>query len=433
MTKRTLTLTAAILMALNTMIGGGIFVNPRQLAIAAGALSPLGYLVGALLMFPLILSIAELARLKPVSGGLYVYSKSYVAPFAGFLSGWAYFLSKSTSAAFLVHTVNTFFRNHFIELQSVPPFILDALLIGLLTSLHIFGVSIAGNLPYLFSVMKFTPLIFGLIAGFVLFDPINLSVIPADVSLSTISTVIPVCLYALIGFEVICSIGGFIENPSKNIRRTILSACAVISVVTVLFQLGMVAALGGALPLAPEPMFALASSFVGSHVWLAKLMNGLVFASISGGAFFMLGSNCWNLYTLAKDRTLPGANILTKQNKFGAPWVALVIQGLTALTMISITTQQLALQNMVVFSLFSCFLMTCFAAVNAGRKGLLSIPLFVPICAIGTCSYVISMCFLNIIKYGVSASFLSFFVAGVTAGIVMKCTKKVDQPLDLAD
>lgn len=410
------------------MIGGGLFINPKQLALAAAALSPIGYVIAACLMLPLILSIAELTRLQPVSGGLYVYSKIYLNPFAGFLSGWAYFLSKSTSAAFLLHTVNTFFCNRFVFLQGVQPLVLDIALISLWTTLHLWGIPLGGRVQYFFSAMKFTPLLFGFVAGFATFDVVNLQVMPAEFSLNTLSTIIPICLYALVGFELICSVGGFIENPSRNIRRAILTAFAFVSTVVILFQLILFGALGNVLGTAPEPILALGMKFLGEHAIIAKIINGLVFASISGGAFFMIGGNCWNLHTLAKDDHLPFSHYLTKLNRFGAPWVALLLQAMTSITMISITSQQLPLQNMVVFSLFSCFLMNCFAAFNAGKQGLLNIPIIIPILAIGTCSYVIGLCFSNMIKYGISASFLSFFVAGLVATLAVRLYKRVARP-----
>lgn len=356
-------------------------------------------------MFPLILTIAELTRLQPVSGGLYVYSKQYVGSFAGFLSGWAYFLAKSTSAAFLVHTVNDFFvgqKSHIV---------LDAALISFLILLHIIGVSINSKIKYLFALMKLTPLLFGLLAGFFLFDSHNFNF--TNLSFDKISTAIPVCLYALIGFEVVCSIGGFVENPTRNIKRTILIAFSIVSLITVLLQLSLFGALGDGLAHTKEPMLELGFVFFGEGALLAKIINGLVFASITGGAFFMLGSNCWNLFTLAQNHHLPFEKILTKTNRHGSPWVALVIEGITAFTMISITTMQLPLQNMVIFSIFSCFMVNCLGAIKASNLGLLRIPRVVPVLAIGTCVYVIGLCFSNIMKYGVSTSFLSIFSVGI--------------------
>ncbi|MEI6805782.1 MAG: APC family permease [Myxococcaceae bacterium] len=411
--NKTLTPFSAILLALMTMIGGGLFVNPRQLAETLGALSPFAYVLASLLMFPLILTIADLTRLQPLSGGLYVYSKQYIGSFAGFLSGWTYFLAKSTSAAFLLHTVNSFFISHVDFLAPIHPLLLDGALIALLTLLHIIGVSINSRIKYLFAAIKLTPLIFGLFAGFYLFNSDNFDFNSASLSLEQACTAIPVCLYALIGFEVVCSIGGFIENPTRNIKRTIIIAFCIVSIITVLLQIAFFGSLGAGLSGTREPMLALGSVFFGNNLWLAKLVNSLVFASITGGAFFMLGSNCWNLVTLAQNNHLPFKRILTKVNKYNSPWVSLLLQGLTSFTMISITTQQLALQNMVIFSIFSCFLMNSIAAISAGRSGLLQIPSIVPVLAIGTCAYVIGLCFINMLQYGVSFSFLSFFSVGI--------------------
>lgn len=424
MSKKTISLVTAVLLVLNTMIGGGLFVNPKQLALNAAALSPLGYLIASILMLPLILSIAELARLQPVSGGLYVYNKTYINQFAGFLSGWSYFLSKSTSAAFLLYTVGTFFSRHFIILNGTQPITIAICLITFFTTLHIIGISIRSKIQYLFSVMKFTPLIFGFIAGFVTFDSTNLHVMPQEFSLATLSTILPVCIYALIGFEVICSIGSFIENPSRNIKRTILIAFTFVSCAAILFQLGMFGSLGSSLGSTTEPMLALGLQFVGQNIWIAKIMNGLVFASISGGAFFMLGSNCWNLHTLATNNHLPFKNILTRVNRWGSPWVALLLQATTAAAMIAITTEQLPLQNMVVFGLFGTFLITCFAAFQAGKQGLLKIPVITPIFAVGTCAYILGMCFANIIKFGISASYLSFFIGGCLIALIAHYQRK---------
>ena len=428
MSKKSIPLIGAILLVLNTMIGGGLFLNPKQLALVAAALSPLGYIIAALLVLPIVLTIADLARLQPVSGGLYAYSKTYLSPFAGFLSGWGYFLSKATSAAFLLHMVNTYFCSQIPFLQGINPLLLDASLIFLFASFHIVGISIGGKMQYLFSALKFTPLSFGFIAGFMTFDKANLSIMPAEFSLATLSTILPVCIYSLVGFEIICAIGGFIENPVQNIRRTILIAFAFVSTAVVLFQLLMFGALGAPLGDTVFPMLALGTQFVGQYIIIAKIMNGLVFAAVSGGAFFMIGSNCWNLHALAKNGHFPCAKALTKLNRFGAPWVALLLQACTSITMIGISSNQIPLQTMVIFGLFGAFLMSSLAAVQAGRKGLLHLPVIVPILAIGTCSYVLGICLNNIIKFGISFSFLSFFVGGCVLAFYGHTTKKEARP-----
>jgi amino acid transporter len=155
-----------VLICINTMIAAGLFINPNKLTLLAGPLGFLGYLLSALILFPLLLCIAELAKLHPVSGGLYVYSKTYINAGAGFLSGWAYFVGKTTSVALLMHKFVEFFQPKFSILASVPILALDFSLIFVLIGLNVLGMSVGGNVQYLFTLLKGVPIIFTFIMGF---------------------------------------------------------------------------------------------------------------------------------------------------------------------------------------------------------------------------------------------------------------------------
>jgi amino acid transporter len=63
-------------------------------AAAAGPSSLVVWLLGCLAMFvPLSVCVLDLASHYPEEGGLYVWSKRAFGPFAGFLTGWAYWCS----------------------------------------------------------------------------------------------------------------------------------------------------------------------------------------------------------------------------------------------------------------------------------------------------------------------------------------------------
>jgi amino acid transporter len=63
-------------------------------AAAAGPSSLVVWLVGCLVMFvPLAVCVVDLSSHYPEEGGLYVWSKQAFGPFAGFLTGWAYWCS----------------------------------------------------------------------------------------------------------------------------------------------------------------------------------------------------------------------------------------------------------------------------------------------------------------------------------------------------
>jgi APA family basic amino acid/polyamine antiporter len=84
---------AAIVIA--NVIGVGIFITPGF--IAQAVLNPLGILgvwtVGGLLAFTGAMAYAELAALRPRSGGEYVYLREAFGPVAAFLTGWTSFIA----------------------------------------------------------------------------------------------------------------------------------------------------------------------------------------------------------------------------------------------------------------------------------------------------------------------------------------------------
>src|SRR5690349_20003336 len=73
-TSPSISLFTAILININIMVGAGIFINPPLMASIAGQFSYLGWLVGALIMVPLVISSARIATLCPGEGSLYRYS-----------------------------------------------------------------------------------------------------------------------------------------------------------------------------------------------------------------------------------------------------------------------------------------------------------------------------------------------------------------------
>ncbi len=84
---------AAIVIA--NVIGVGIFITPGF--IAQAVLSPVGILgvwvAGGLLAFVGAMAYAELAALRPRSGGEYVYLREGFGPLAAFLTGWTSFIA----------------------------------------------------------------------------------------------------------------------------------------------------------------------------------------------------------------------------------------------------------------------------------------------------------------------------------------------------
>ena len=91
-TKREIGFLTAVALVMGNMIGSGVFLLPASLA-PYGGISVIGWLVSAVGAVLLALVFAQLARLAPVAGGPYAYTRMAFGDFAGFLVAWVYWLS----------------------------------------------------------------------------------------------------------------------------------------------------------------------------------------------------------------------------------------------------------------------------------------------------------------------------------------------------
>ena len=101
---------------LSNVIGGGIFFVPILVAgLVPHAIGMLGvWVLGGVLAFAGAMAYAELAALRPKSGGEYVYLREAFGPLAAFLTGWTSFVAGfsgaiAASALFLADAIGRFF------------------------------------------------------------------------------------------------------------------------------------------------------------------------------------------------------------------------------------------------------------------------------------------------------------------------------------
>ncbi len=406
----------AVLICINSMIGGGLFINPMPLTQIAGPLGFMGYVFSALSFLPIILSIAALAQLHPVAGGLYVYSRTYVGKGAGFLSGWSYFLGKTATLALLMHKVVQFFQGCSPWLASFSTLTIDYVFIFFFIVINILGVHVGGRIQYFFTTLKAIPVLFTFAVGLLTFDSAFFVINAQAISNSfmTIST----AAFSLLSFEIICSVGHLIEEPEKNIKRVIISAFLIVTTINIFFQLMVFGSLGPALADIAAPVFVIGIKALPQIPLFANVINGFVFAAITGAFFSILTSNCWNLHTLAANNHLPFAGYLTKLSKAHVPWVSLLVQGLLGCLIITISSNQIALQNMSVFTQTISFLLSVIAAYIATvTSERVTFSRFIPMLGVVSCGFIIMLSFMRIMQSGVSFSFLSIFLVGIIAAL----------------
>ncbi len=154
------------LLVVNGFIGAGIFGLPSGAAQLAGEYSVWIYVICALLMLPVILSFAELGSYFRGTGGPVKYGTAAFGPFIGFQAGWLFYVARMISfAANSVLLVDSI--GYFLEPAATGAgrLISLAVIIGGLTLINILGSVESIRSLALFTVIKFSVLIFLVFEG----------------------------------------------------------------------------------------------------------------------------------------------------------------------------------------------------------------------------------------------------------------------------
>jgi APA family basic amino acid/polyamine antiporter len=344
-----LSLTTAILININIMIGVGVFINTISLANRAGSFGAISYLILGVLMLPLILSISKLLTIHP-QGGFYVYAKNEINQFAGFVSAWSYFIAKLASATLMIHVSTLFLKELIPAFSLFNPFLLDLIFLLLFISLNMLHMKTGSILQMVFTVFKLFPILFLIITGLFLF---NGSVItPTDASWVRLSSTLPLVLYAILGFEAACSLSSQIHNPSKNASRAVLISFGIVICMNFLYQFIFYGVLGESLAQASDyrsmfPLFieALLGKTSVYASWLITGIHICIASSALSAAYGIIFSNTWNLYTLAQNNHIPGAQRFLALNRYDMPWLCILAQGCICIVhLIATQADQIPLQ-----------------------------------------------------------------------------------------
>src|SRR5215475_13319026 len=86
-------------LALNGIIGSGIFGLPAIVAKQLGYASPLAFGICAAIVYVFVLCFAEVASHFSESGGPYLYGRAILGPFVGFEVGWSVWLARVSAFA----------------------------------------------------------------------------------------------------------------------------------------------------------------------------------------------------------------------------------------------------------------------------------------------------------------------------------------------
>lgn len=376
-----LSLLSAIIININIMLGSGIFLNTALLASKTEGLGSLAYGLVGILFLPLILVFSQL--LSDFPGGSFYEFGAAIHPFIGFLNSWIYFVGKLATPAVGIHIFITVAQTIMPALAGYNPLMLDAFIITFFVGLNLINLRTGKSINYLFITLKLIPILFVLFAALFLFDTNNFNL--HDFHKTNLIAVIPLVIFAFTGFEASCSLSKQIIHPEKNGPRAILFSFSIVLMMLMLYQACFFGSLGTLLSSLTDWKAAfpiLIQRFLPNHEsihWFLKAitLSGIAASSL-GASYGVIYSNFWNLHILAQHGHVFGANWLIKKNRYGTPFLCVLIAGLIIFCYQWCTKgNQISLQqisaagNLMAYSIsVSCFLIL---SLRNGRHRLLAI------------------------------------------------------------
>jgi len=318
-------------LVVGNVIGSSIFLLPSLLA-PFGGLAIVSWLItsaGALL---LALAFARLAAQVPKAGGPYAYTRVAFGNFAGFLIAWGYWIGLWASvAAVAVGTLS------YIGVL-IPPVannltLSGAIAIGMvwvLTLVNLRGVSGAGRLQTITTVLKLIPLVaigtLGLLSiNWSHFAPIVPPQYPSTFSAIVGATAIT--LFSYLGIESATVPADDVEDPVRNIPRATVVGTVIVAAVYIFSTIGVLGALPPeTLAASSAPYAAAAAAIWGNWAALIVTLGAIIsgFGALNG--FILLQGQV--PMAVARDRLFPAR--FGRLSKAGVPAFGCVVSSILA-------------------------------------------------------------------------------------------------------
>jgi APA family basic amino acid/polyamine antiporter len=325
----------ATMLVMGGIIGSGIFINPYVVArhVHTPALILLAWVAGGVIALLGAFAYAELASLRPETGGQYAYLRDAYHPALAFLYGWALLLVMQSGG---MAAVAATFAKYTVELTGVPipDSVLAALVLAALTVINCLGVRSGSNTQNLLMLLKLGAIVVLIVAGASVVVPARLSMTPAldaPLSLSLLlrfgAAMTPV-MFAYGGWQTASFVSGELRRPKRDLVVGLLAGVAGVIAVYVAVNVVCVGVLGQKLANIPTPASAVMRLALGERG--ARFIAAGIAVSTLGFLSQSMLTAPRVYYAMAKDGVFFRA-VGRVSERTRVPAVAIVLQGLVAI------------------------------------------------------------------------------------------------------
>lgn len=388
------------LIALGGAIGTGLFLGIGKAAVLAGPAVILGYAIAGIIAFFILRQLGEMVVEEPVSGSFSYFAHKYWGPFAGYASGWNYWVLYILVSMAELTAIGVYVQFWWPE---IPLWVSSLFFFIVINSLNLASVKVYGETEFWFSIIKVVAIIAMILFGSYLlisgsggeratvenlynnggFFPKGWLTTNAEGGYQGLLAAIVIIMFSFGGLELVGITAAEAENPEKNIPR----ATNQVLIRILIFYIGALFILFSLMPW--ESITANTSPFVevfntlntyqftlfGKTIFftsiIANILNIIVLTAALSVYNSCVYSNSRMLYGLAQQGNAP--SFLKKLNKNHAPINAILISA--CLVAICIIINKLMpekaldiLMSLVVSSLIINWIMISWTHLHFKRK-----------------------------------------------------------------
>ncbi|MCH4245153.1 amino acid permease [Acinetobacter gerneri] len=144
------------LIALGGSIGTGLFLGISQTIKLAGPSVILGYAIAGLIAFFMMRQLGEMVVEEPVSGSFSYFAYRYWSPFAGFMSGWNYWVLNVLVCMAELSAIGLYVQYWFPDIPTWVSALGFFIFINIINLMH---VKVFGETEFIFSIIKILAII----------------------------------------------------------------------------------------------------------------------------------------------------------------------------------------------------------------------------------------------------------------------------------
>jgi amino acid transporter len=310
-----------VAIAINGIIGAGIFGLPAKVFSLIGTYSLIAFVVCAAVVTLIILCFAEVGSRFDETGGPYLYAREAFGPTVAFEIGWLIWLARLTAFAANCNLLVNYL-GYFLPSATDPVWraSIITIVVAVLATINVLGVRQAAIVSNVFTIGKLIPIIIFIAAGLFFLNP-HAFTFGARPATGAFSQAVLLLIYAFTGFEMAAIPVGEVRDPKKQLPPALLIAIVVVAVLYILIQIVCVGTLPE-LAQSQKPLADAGTRFMGTAG--GAIISAGAIVSIVGNLNIVMLAGSRIPFAMAEQQQLPSF-IATVHRRFATPHIAILI------------------------------------------------------------------------------------------------------------